>query len=70
MVHEYIYRKMLFIINVHNIYLYNKTRHSYIYMLRKAGQTAGPIGLKFCVDTLNIFFSSKFFSTGSAGYFS
>jgi len=70
MVHEYIYRKMLFIINVHNIYLYNKTRHSYIYMLRKAGQTAGPIGLKFCVDTLKIFFSSKFFSTGSAGYFS
>ena len=39
-------------------------------MLRKAGQTAGPIGLKFCVDTLKIFFSSKFFSTGSAGYFS
>ena len=22
-----------------------------IYMLHKAGQTAGPIGLKFCVDT-------------------
>ena len=31
--------------------LYNKTRHSYIYMLPIAGQTAGPIGLKFFVDT-------------------
>ena len=28
-----------------------KTRHSYIYMLHKAGQTAEPIGLKFFVDT-------------------
>ena len=28
---------------------YNKTRHSYIYMLRIAGQAAGPIGLTlFC----------------------
>ena len=28
---------------------YNKTRHSYIYMLRIAGQAAGPIGLSlFC----------------------
>ena len=29
-----------------SIYLYNKTRHSYIYILSIAGQTAGPIGLK------------------------
>ena len=29
----------------------NKTRHSYIYMLSIVGQTAGPIGLKFFVDT-------------------
>jgi len=27
--------------------LYNKTRRSYIYMLPKASQTAGPVGLKF-----------------------
>ena len=27
--------------------LNNNTRHYYIYMFRKAGQTAGPIGLKF-----------------------
>ena len=33
------------------VILYNKTRHSYIYMLRIGGQTAGPIGLKFFVDT-------------------
>ena len=32
--------------------LYNKTRHSYIYMFPIAGQTTGPIGLKFFVDTL------------------
>ena len=31
--------------------LYNKTRQSYIYMFPIAGQTAGPIGLKFFVDT-------------------
>ena len=31
--------------------LYDKTRHSYIYMFPIAGQTAGPIGLKFFVDT-------------------
>ena len=31
--------------------LYNKTRHSYIYMLPIAGQTAGPNGLTFIVDT-------------------
>ena len=31
--------------------LYNKLRHSYIYMLPIAGQTAGLIGLKFFVDT-------------------
>ena len=31
--------------------LYNKTRHSYIYILRIAGQMAGPIGLKFFVET-------------------
>ena len=36
---------------VPSIYLYNKTRHSYIYMLRIAGQTAGPIWLKFVLDT-------------------
>ena len=29
------------------INLYNKTRHSYIYMLPIAGQTAGPNGLNF-----------------------
>ena len=29
---------------------YNKTRHSYIYILRIAGQTAGPIGLIFFCD--------------------
>ena len=35
------------------LYLYNKTRQSYIYiyMFPIAGQTAGPIGLKFFVDT-------------------
>ena len=32
------------------IHLYNKTRH-HIYMLPKAGQTAGPIGLNFFVNT-------------------
>ena len=39
------------VINENN--LYNKTRHSYIYiyMLPIAGQTAGPIGLKLFVDT-------------------
>ena len=31
--------------------LYNKTRHSYIYTLSIAGQTARPIGRKFFVDT-------------------
>ena len=31
--------------------LYNKTRHSYLYVLPIAGQTTGPIGLKFFVDT-------------------
>ena len=31
--------------------LYNKTRHSYIYVLSIAGQTAGTIELKFFVDT-------------------
>ena len=33
--------------------LYNKTRHSYIYiyMFPIAGQTTGPIGLNFFVDT-------------------
>ena len=39
---------------VYTIYLktnlYNKTRN-HIYMLPIAGQTAGPIGLKFVVDT-------------------
>ena len=33
------------------INLYNKTIHSYIYMLRTAGQRAGPIGLTIFVDT-------------------
>ena len=32
------------------IYLYNKTRHSYI-LFPIAGQKAGPNGLKFSVDT-------------------
>ena len=32
-------------------YRYNKTRHSFIYMLPIAGQTAEPNGLKFFVDT-------------------
>ena len=40
------------------IYLYNKTRHSYI-LYPIANQTAGPNGIKF-------FF---FFSTGNAGPF-
>ena len=31
--------------------LYNKTRHSYIYLLPIAGQTAGLIGLTFFADT-------------------
>ena len=31
--------------------MYNETRHSCISMLLVAGQTAGPIGLKFFVDT-------------------
>ena len=47
------------------INLYNKTTHSYIYiyMLRIAGQTAGPIKLKFFVDThknSNFFFNFSF----------
>ena len=29
------------------MYLFNKSRHSNVYMLRIAGQPAGPIGLKF-----------------------
>ena len=32
-------------------YLYHKTRHSYIYMLRIAGQMVGSNGLNFFVDT-------------------
>ena len=32
------------------VYLYNKTRHSYLYMFPIAGQTGGPIGLKFFAD--------------------
>ena len=35
----------------HIINLYNKTRHSYIYMLPIAGQTARLNGLRFFVDT-------------------
>ena len=31
--------------------LYNKTKHLYIFMLPIAGQTAGPIGLNFFLDT-------------------
>ena len=46
-------------------YLYNKTRHSYIYMLPIAGQTAGPIGLKFFVKHI-----LKKISTAHAGPFS
>ena len=34
-----------------NLRRHNKTRQSYIYMFPIAGQTAGPIGLKFFVDT-------------------
>ena len=30
-----------------SIYLYNKTRHSHIYMLPIAAQTAGPIWAEF-----------------------
>ena len=33
--------------------LYNKTRHSYTYMLPIAGQTAGPNGLELFVDTMS-----------------
>ena len=36
---------------LNNLNLYNKTRHSYMYMFPIAGHTAGPIGLKFFVDT-------------------
>ena len=32
-------------------HLYNKTRHSYIYVFPIAGQTAELIGLKFFEDT-------------------
>ena len=42
-----------------NVYLYNKTRHSYIYIYVAYSQTAGAIGLKFFVDAkifVNIFF--------------
>ena len=43
----------------HFYYLYNKTRHSYIYMLTIAGQTAKPNGLKFFVDTHGCFNDKK-----------
>ena len=45
--------------------LCNKTRHSYVYMLPIAGQTTGPNGLKFFVDTQGWpnFFSKTFFSS-------
>ena len=33
------------------IYIMKQDIRIYIYMLRIAGQTAGPIGLKFFVDT-------------------
>ena len=33
------------------IYIIKQDIGLYIYMLRIAGQTAGPIGLKFVVDT-------------------
>ena len=42
--HAFLFRRTIFFWFV---YLYNKTRHSYIYMFPIAGQTAGPIGLKF-----------------------
>ena len=32
-------------------HLYNETSHSYLYVWRRAGQMAGPIGLKFFVGT-------------------
>ena len=54
--------------------LYNKTRHIYIYMLPLAGQTTGPIELKFFVDSpgcyrlrKNRYIFFNFFSTGNAG---
>ena len=37
-------------IRIYNIYK-NKKR-TFVYMLRIAGQTAGPIGLKFFVETM------------------
>ena len=37
------------IVKITNIYLYNKTRHSYIYMSPIGGQTAGPNGQEVCV---------------------
>ena len=37
-------------VNIFQTYLYNKRRHSYIYLLRIAAQTARPIGLTFFVD--------------------
>ena len=57
------------------LYLYNKTRHSYIYMLPIAGQTAALIGLTFfCrhswVVPVRYRLNKSFFSTGNAGPFS
>ena len=50
-----------------NVYLYNKTRHSYIYIYVAYSQTAGAIGQKFFVDA-QIFFQHFFllFYTGNA----
>ena len=40
----------MYIVQLQISYLYNKTRHSYLYMLPIAGKTAGPNGLKFFLD--------------------
>ena len=39
-----------YINHIISVNLYNKTRHSYIYVAY-SGQTAGPNGVNFCVDT-------------------
>ena len=51
---KYIYLGWLSTGNQFN--LYNRTRHSYKYMLPIAGQTAWPIGLKFRGEKKSIFF--------------
>ena len=44
-------KKFIFWFQRKKNYLYNKTRHSYVYISPIAGQTTGPNGPKFFVDT-------------------